>query len=151
LESPGPLISFATYTALLAISFLAATLVPMGSEPALIAALVAKSEPAWALIMTAAIGNTAGSTVNWALGRGLETYRGHRYFPVPADHLARAQIWYQRYGKWSLLLSWMPVIGDALTLAAGVMRENFLTFVLITGFAKTARYVVVAAGLEVLL
>lgn len=59
--------------------------------------------------------------------------------------LARAQRWYARYGKWSLLLSWAPVIGDPLTVMADVMRERCAVFLLLTGLAKTGRYLVLTA------
>ena len=86
-----------------------------------------------------------GSVVNWFLGRGIERFSGQRWFPVSEAALAKAQRWYRRYGKWSLLPSWMPVIGDPLTVVAGHMRESFPTFLLIVAFAKVARYAVLAA------
>jgi membrane protein YqaA with SNARE-associated domain len=59
--------------------------------------------------------------------------------------MARAQQWYQRYGCWTLLLSWLPVVGDPLTLVAGVMREPLWRFVLLVSIAKAGRYLVLAA------
>jgi membrane protein YqaA with SNARE-associated domain len=70
---------------------------------------------------------------------------------VKANALARASTWYQRYGKWSLLLSWAPVIGDPLTLVAGVLREPLGPFLLLVTLAKVGRYLVLTlATLEVL-
>jgi membrane protein YqaA with SNARE-associated domain len=110
----------------------------------LVALLLLGDQPVWVLVVVASLGNTLGSCVNWVLGRGVERFRDRRWFPVPPDKLARAEGWYRRWGKWSLLLSWAPIIGDPLTVIAGVLREPFWTFVLLVAIAKTARYVVLA-------
>lgn len=132
------------YLGLFATAFIAATLLPAQSE-AVLAGLVLAGHPAWALVLAASAGNVLGSVFNWWLGRQALRFSGRRWFPLKPAALARAQAWYGRYGKWSLLLSWMPVIGDPLTLAAGAMRERLGEFVLWVGVAKTARYVAVAA------
>ncbi|CAM5503554.1 hypothetical protein TMEC50S_03614 [Thauera mechernichensis] len=82
---------------------------------------------------------------NWLLGRYLERWRAYRWFPVRSDQLEKAQARYHRYGRWSLLLSWVPVIGDPLTVLAGVMREPLWSFVLIVAVAKAGRYIFIAA------
>lgn len=92
----------------------------------------------------ASLGNVVGSQINWWLGAQLHRWQHRRWFPASAEQLARAQLWYQRYGRWSLLLSWMPVIGDPLTLVAGVLREPFWRFTLVVCIAKTGRYIVLA-------
>lgn len=122
----------------------AATLLPMQSE-AVLAGLLLSGRPVLLLIAVASLGNTLGGLVNWALGRGIERFRHRRWFPVGEAALTRAQGWYARWGKWSLLLSWMPIIGDPLTLAAGVMRERFATVLVLVAIAKTGRYAVLAA------
>jgi len=58
--------------------------------------------------------------------------------------LQEAENWYQRYGKWSLLLSWLPVIGDPLTVVAGVLKVPFVIFVVLVTIAKLGRYLVLA-------
>ncbi|TIQ13539.1 YqaA family protein, partial [Mesorhizobium sp.] len=68
---------------------------------------------------------------NWALGRGLERFRDGPWFPLRPATLNRATNWYHRYGRWSLLLSWMPIVGDPLTVVAGVLREPLWSFVAI--------------------
>ena len=83
-----------------------------------------------------------GSVVNWLLGLGVERYRDRRWFPVGPDKLQKAQNVYHRYGYWSLLLSWVPLIGDPLTLVAGIMREPLWRFLLIVSVAKGARYLI---------
>lgn len=96
-------------------------------------------------MLVAATGNTLGSVINWLLGRFITRFEGRRWFPVRRETLGRAESWYRRYGRWSLLLSWMPFIGDPLTVVAGVLREPFWTFLAIVAVAKTARYVAVVA------
>ena len=134
----------AVYAGLFLTAFIAATILPMQSEAALAGLILLKSQPVWLLVVVASAGNVAGSFANWLLGRGIERFRHERWFPVGEAALERAQNWYRHYGKWSLLLSWAPLIGDPLTLVAGVMREPWWSFLLIVGLAKTLRYLVVA-------
>lgn len=136
--------SLATYLSLFLVALGAASLLPMQSEPVLIALLLASEQPVWALVLVASIGNTLGSVINYALGRMLERFRHRRWFPASEAALARAQGWYARWGRWSLLLSWAPLIGDPLTVIAGVMREPLWRFVLLVAMAKTGRYVTLA-------
>ncbi|MCM8742087.1 YqaA family protein [Pseudomonas koreensis] len=134
----------AGYVGLFAAAFGAATLLPLQSEALLVGLIVSDRYWLWGLLAVATLGNVLGSLVNWWLGRGIERFQDRRWFPVSAKHMATARKHYERYGHWSLLLSWMPVIGDPLTLIAGVMREPLGRFVLIVTFAKAARYAVVA-------
>lgn len=107
--------------------------------------------PVWTLLTVATVGNVLGSVVNWVLGRYVERWRDRRWFPARPERLAKAQADYHRYGRWSLLLSWMPIIGDPLTVMAGVMREPLWSFVLIGTIAKAGRYVALATvSLQVL-
>jgi membrane protein YqaA with SNARE-associated domain len=129
---------------LFTLAFLAATILPAQSEAALVGALLTGSYPWWALVVVASVGNVGGSVVNWLLGRSVERFRNQRWFPVSAAALDRAQDRYRRYGRWSLLLSWVPFIGDPLTVVAGCLREPLGSFVLIVAVAKTARYLAVA-------
>lgn len=134
----------AAYVSLFAAAFLAATIIPAQSEGVLVALLAQQSHSAWALVAVASIGNVLGSVVNWWLGRGIERFKGRRWFPVSQAALAKAQARYARYGRWSLLLSWVPIIGDPITVVAGVMRERLWIFVTLVGIAKTLRYVALA-------
>lgn len=131
------------YLGLFAAAFIAATLLPAQSEGVLVALLLAGYVP-WLLVLVASVGNVLGSTVNWWIGREVTRFADRRWFPVKPTALARAQAWYARYGRWTLLLSWMPVIGDPLTLAAGVMREPLRVFLPLVALAKTTRYAVLA-------
>lgn len=135
----------AAYAGLFATALIAASILPMQSEAALVALLLSGYSP-WALLIVASIGNVLGSVINWLLGRGIERFRGRRWFPANEAALDRAQGWYQRYGKWSLLLSWAPVIGDPLTVIAGVMREPLPVFLLLVTIAKVGRYAVLTVA-----
>ena len=95
--------------------------------------------------MVASVGNVLGSCINWLLGRLLAQFEDRPWFPVKRDAIAHAEVWYHHYGRWSLLLSWVPVIEDPLTIVAGVLREPFPIFLALVTVAKVARYVAVAA------
>ncbi|WP_018605905.1 YqaA family protein [Uliginosibacterium gangwonense] len=126
-------------------AFVAATLLPTSSE-ALLAALLASAQyPVWLLLLVASLGNTLGSVVNWLLGRGLIRFQHKRWFPIKAAALERATQRFQRWGIWCLLLAWLPIIGDPLTLVAGVLRVRFLPFLSLVLLGKTTRYLVIAA------
>ncbi len=137
--------AFGVYAGLFAIAFLAATIFPAQSELGLSALLLGGEHPVWALLAAASLGNTLGAVVNWVIGRGIEKFRHRRWFPASEAQLARATRWYSRWGRWSLLLSWMPFGGDALTLVAGVLREPLPSFLTLVAAAKTLRYLAVAA------
>ncbi|MEE4072729.1 YqaA family protein [Pseudomonas viridiflava] len=123
----------------------AATLLPMQSETVLAGMLLSQAYPAAVLLSVATAGNVLGSILNWLLGRSIIRLRHKRWFPASEAQLEKAQRFYLKYGYWSLLLSWVPLIGDPLTLIAGVLREPLWRFVLIVTAAKGARYLVVAA------
>ena len=134
----------AEFAGLFAVAFLAATVFPAQSEVLLAGMVIAEHYPAWALVAVASAGNVLGSVVNWVLGRFIARLEGKCWFPVGREQVAKAEGWYRRWGKWSLLLSWAPFIGDPLTFVAGVLREPLPVFVLLVTLAKVGRYVVVA-------
>ncbi len=137
------LVDLGAYGGLFIAAFLAATILPAQSEAGLAALILASPASVALLVTTASLGNVLGSVINWYLGRGIYRFTGKRWFPANTQ-LSRANSWYDRYGRWSLLLSWVPVFGDPLTVVAGIMREPLLRFLLIVGVAKTGRYIVVA-------
>lgn len=130
---------------LFAVAFVAATILPAQSEVTLVGLLVLGKQSPILLVIVATIGNVLGSVTNWLLGRWIEHYRHRRWFPVSESALDRATGWYRRWGRWSLLLSWTPIGGDALTVAAGVLREPFWSFLVLVTIAKAGRYIVLAA------
>ncbi|TFL16093.1 YqaA family protein [Jannaschia formosa] len=125
-------------------AFVAATLVPAGSEVALVALILAGGFDPWVLVAVASLGNVLGSAVNYALGRLAHRFAGRRWFPVGPEALARAERWYRRWGRWSLLLSWAPIVGDPITVAAGLLRERVAVFLVLVTLAKVGRYAVLA-------
>lgn len=127
-------------------AFLAATLVPAQSEAVLAGLLLAGTHPAGILLAVATVGNVLGAVVNWGIGRFLVRFAGHPRFPVSAAQLARAQASYGRWGWASLFGSWLPLIGDPLTLAAGTMKEPLWRFLIVVTLAKGGRYLALAAA-----
>ena len=138
----------AAYLTLFVISFLAATLVPAQSELVLSGMILSRAYDTLLLLAVATAGNTLGSCVNWVIGRFVESFTRRPWFPISPAALERAEAWYLKWGVWSLLLSWAPVIGDALTLVAGMLRVRLLPFVLLVLLAKGGRYAVLVFGLR---
>ena len=138
--------SLAALWGLFLAAFAAATLLPAQSELALAGLLAAGHKPVWLFMAVAPAGNTLGAAVNWLLGRYCTRFQNRSWFPVKKKSMDKAASWYRRYGRWSLLLSWAPIIGDPLTLAAGLLREPFASFILIVGLAKLGRYLLVAGA-----
>lgn len=132
------------YWSLFLLSLAAATLLPGGSEVALVALLAEGSRPAWVLVGVATLGNVLGSLINWVLGRWLRRFVGRRWFPVTAAQLASAERVFSRYGVWTLLFAWVPVIGDPLTVAAGTLGVKWRVFLPLVTLGKVARYLVLA-------
>lgn len=131
-----------SYLLLFLSALLAATIFPAQSETVLAGLILNGQQSFWLLIVVATCGNTLGSIINWWLGRYLEHFHDKCWFPVKAATLQRAQERFRRYGWWSLLLSWIPIIGDPLTIVAGMMRMPLLPFVLVVAIAKGGRYLV---------
>lgn len=135
------------YGGLFLAALLAATIVPVQSEAALVALHLSERFPVAQLVAVATVGNVLGSVINWLMGRYLVHFRDRRWFPVKAQTLDRATCWYERWGVWSLLLAWMPVIGDPLTVAAGILRTNLWLFLALVTVGKLGRYVAIVIAL----
>ncbi|MEH6829492.1 MAG: YqaA family protein [Sulfitobacter sp.] len=133
------------YVALFLSALVAATVLPMQSEAVLAGLLLGGERSVTALLVVATVGNVMGSIINWVLGHYLLRFKERSWFPTNDQQLTRAQNWYRRYGRWSLLGSWLPIVGDPLTVVAGVMREPLVPFVVLVTLAKGARYLVLAA------
>ena len=131
---------------LFASAFLSATLLPGSSEAALLALLAMGKGDVPTLIAVATVGNVLGSVVNWLMGRFLAHFRDRRWFPIDQRTYDRAAAWYGRFGVWSLLLSWVPIIGDPLTVVAGMLRIDWRWFVLLVTIGKLGRYLALAAA-----
>ncbi len=133
-----------SYLILLLSAFGAATILPLASEATLLY-FIEGGGSIVGLWCIATLGNTAGACVNWWIGLNILRFRERSWFPVSASQLEKGQLWFRRYGLWTLLLSWLPVIGDAFTVAAGVAKVHLSVFVLLVLIAKGLRYAAVIA------
>ena len=136
------------YLLLFISAFGAATLLPLQSEAVLVGLLMQHQYSVALLIIVASIGNILGSCINWYLGLRIERFKDKKWFPVSENNMIKAEKIYQKYGFWSLLLSWLPVIGDPITLIAGLFREKFWRFLLMVFIAKTGRYICIYLMLQ---
>lgn len=127
------------YLTLFLTAFAAATLLPAYSE-VLLGTLITQGYSWWWLWFWATLGNTLGSVVNGVIGRQVDRFKHKRWFPISESQLEKARTRFNRYGQWSLLLGWLPLGGDALTLVGGIMRVPWLNFVILVGIGKGARY-----------
>ena len=127
-------------------AFTAATLLPGSSEAALLGILASGKISTSLAIAVATIGNTLGSCVNWWLGRMSARFKDRKWFPLKPQKFEQVSQWYNKWGLWSLFASWVPIIGDPLTVIAGVARTPFLVFVSVVAVAKLARYLAVAGA-----
>lgn len=131
------------YGSLFILSFLASTLLPIGSEWLLVMMLVNGFDPS-ATVLTATAGNFLGALTTFLIGWWGGHWLIEKVFRITAEQQARASDYYRRYGVMTLLFSWLPVIGDPLCLVAGIMRINLLIFTLMVAAGKLLRYAVVA-------
>ncbi len=130
-----------SYFQLLIISFLAATILPLSSELVLSTMLLTDSFDKYLLLVVASFGNIFGSSVNWYLGKKILIFKDKKWFPVNEKQIAKSEMYFKKYGIWSLLLAWVPIIGDPLTVIAGILKINFFTFLLLVSISKTSRYI----------
>ncbi len=134
-----------SYLLLFSSALIAATILPLQSEAVLVGLLVQGGHPVMTLLFVATVGNVLGAVINWWLGRSLLLFQEKRWFPASEQQLSRARTWYHRYGRWSLLGSWLPIVGDPLTVVAGVMKEPIVPFVVLVTIAKATRYFALTA------
>ena len=120
---------------------LAATILPLSSEIVLTTMLLTNLFEKNILLVIASSGNILGSIFNWYLGKKITIFQDRKWFPVSPEQLNKSQKYFQKYGIWSLLLAWVPVIGDPLTLLAGVLRVRFSIFFILVSISKISRYV----------
>ena len=132
------------YIGLFLSSFLSATILPGQSEIALTSLIILNNHSLSFLVFIASLGNILGSLFNWFIGCKLERFKKKKWFPVTDLQLKKASNWYHKYGKWTLLLSWVPFVGDPITIVAGIFRVPVIHFILIVSFAKTMRYIFIA-------
>tara|TARA_B110000211_G_C13803800_1_gene431762 strand:+ start:157 stop:576 length:420 start_codon:yes stop_codon:yes gene_type:complete len=129
------------YFLLFVLSFLSATILPLSSELTLVSLLNERTYNSFLLIFAASLGNVLGSAFNWMLGYYLLKYKDKKWFPFKKNQINTASKRFRKFGIWSLLFAWVPVIGDPLTLIAGILKVNFLLFLALVTFGKISRYI----------
>ena len=128
------------YLSLFVISFLAATVLPFSSELTLAGLIATSNYDNFLLLIVASFGNVLGSVVNWVLGFYSRNLTTKKWFPFKDKQIENSSKWFSKFGKWSLLFAWVPVIGDPLTLAAGLLRVKFIEFLILVSIGKVSRY-----------
>ena len=132
------------YTTLFISSFISSTILPGHSELILTAFIYSNKSPVLNLVLVASLGNILGSVLNWYLGFYFVKFKEKKWFPINHSQLEKASRWFTTYGKWTLLLSWLPFIGDPLTVVAGIFRIPIITFLIIVSISKILRYVFIS-------
>jgi len=131
------------YLSLFTLSFLVATIVPFGSEAYLSSLIISNKYNVILLLLVASLGNVLGSIFNWICGYYATFFMKKKWFPINQKQIDKASFFFSKYGKWSLLLGWVPFIGDPITFVAGTLRFPFLPFLLLVSIGKIGRYIVV--------
>ena len=132
------------YITLFTSSFVSSTILPGHSELTLSAFIFSNKLPVTNLVLVASLGNILGSILNWYLGFNFTKLKEKKWFPLNETQLQKSIIWFSSYGKYCLLLSWVPILGDPLTLVAGILRIRLFTFIIFVSIAKISRYVMIA-------
>ena len=131
------------YLSLFFISFLAATILPFSSELTLAGLISTSNYDNLLLLVFASFGNVLGSVFNWGLGFYSRNLTTKKWFPFKETQIERSSKWFSKFGKWSLLFAWLPIVGDPLTFVAGLLRVRFLDFIILVAIGKVSRYLIV--------
>jgi membrane protein YqaA with SNARE-associated domain len=121
---------------------------PGSSELVLGGFLAAVQGEPWALVLAATAGNVVGGVINYFIGYTVSDLAGRRWFPATEIQIERASDRFNRYGVWILLLTWLPLIGDIITVVAGLLRTNFRLFLMLATIGKFVRYFAIAIGFD---
>ena len=124
------------YLSLFSISFLAATVLPFSSELTLAGLISTSNYHNLLLLVVASFGNVLGSVFNWSLGFYSRNLSTKKWFPFKETQIERSSKWFSKFGKWSLLFAWVPIIGDPLTFVAGLLRVRFFDFIILVAIGK---------------
>ena len=131
------------YLSLFTIGFMVATIVPFGSEMYFATLLAMNKYNSILLLIAVSIGNILGSVFNWICGFYAAYFLKKKWFPINQNQIDKATNFFINYGKWSLLLAWVPFIGDPITFVAGTLRYSIYPFLLFVSISKIARYLVI--------
>ena len=131
------------YLSLLFISFLAATILPFSSELTLAGLISTSNYDNLLLLVFASFGNVLGSVFNWGLGFYARNLTIKKWFPFKETQIERSSKWFSKFGKWSLLFAWVPIVGDPLTFVVGLLRVRFFDFIILVAIGKVSRYLII--------
>ena len=131
------------YLSLCFISFLAATIIPFSSELTLAGLISTSNYDNLLLLVFASFGNVLGSVFNWGLGFYARNLTIKKWFPFKETQIERSSKWFSKFGKWSLLFAWVPIVGDPLTFVAGLLRVRFFDFIILVAIGKVSRYLII--------
>ena len=120
-----------------------ATIVPFGSEAYFITLLSLDKYNGLLLLTAASIGNILGSLFNWICGYYINYFIKKPWFPINNKMIDRGNKIFNKYGKWSLLFSWLPFIGDPITFVAGPLRYPVAPFLVLVSIGKIGRYLII--------
>ena len=136
------------YISLFTVAFMVATIVPFGSEAYFVTLLSMNKYNNLLLIIAASLGNVLGSVFNWVCGYYVNYFIKKPWFPLNNNMIDRGDNMFKKYGKWSLLLSWVPFIGDPITFVAGTLRYSLLPFIILVSIGKVGRYLLLYISLS---
>tara|TARA_B100001540_G_scaffold152182_1_gene134816 strand:+ start:171 stop:605 length:435 start_codon:yes stop_codon:yes gene_type:complete len=131
------------YISLFTIAFMVATIVPFGSEMYFATLLSLNKYNNLLLLIAASIGNILGSVFNWICGYYVNYFIKKPWFPIKKEKIKKGTEIFNKYGKWSLLLSWAPFIGDPITFVAGTLRFSLVPFLILVSIGKVGRYLII--------
>ena len=120
-----------------------ATIIPFGSEAYLASLIILNKYNIYLLLISASLGNILGSVLNWICGYYSNYFIKKSWFPFKKKKIDKASIFFTKYGKWSLLLAWVPFIGDPITFVSGMLKYPFLPFLFFVSIGKIGRYLVI--------
>jgi len=136
------------YISIFFLSFLAATIIPFSSEVGLFSYMAVGKFNNELLLIFASLGNILGSCVNYILGLFIIKFKTKSWFPYKDNQILKATNWFNRFGVYSLFFAFLPIVGDPLTLIAGIFRVSFLKFIILVSFGKILRYLLIYYGVS---
>ena len=131
------------YISLVTVAFMVATIVPFGSEMYFATLLSLNKYNNLLLLIAASTGNILGSVFNWVCGYYVNYFIKKPWFPIKKEKIKKGTEIFNKYGKWSLLLSWAPFIGDPITFVAGTLRFSLIPFLILVSIGKVGRYLII--------
>ena len=139
------------YFGLFMTSLVAGTVLPFlpaSSEVAMAGLIAAGSGVPALLVIAAIVGNFTGASLNYLVGRNLARFCERRWFPISSNALQKTRQWFSHYGVWLLLMCWLPMAGDAITVVAGLLRADLRLFLILTASGKAFGHIAVATGVS---